>query len=78
MRSNELVGAHATLPVGTKVVVTNVQNDRKITVTIAGRIAAVGNRVIDLSQVAAIALRMGESDSITVTLEVVRGKDEQE
>jgi rare lipoprotein A len=78
MRSNELVGAHATLPLGTKVLVTNQQNDRKITVTITGRIAAAGNRVIDLSQVAAIALRMGESDSASVSIEVVRGKEEQE
>ncbi|MDR2070270.1 MAG: septal ring lytic transglycosylase RlpA family protein [Treponema sp.] len=78
MRSNELVGAHASLPLGTKVLVTNNQNDRHITVTITGRIAAAGNRIIDLSQVAAIALRMGDSDSVSVTIEVARTKEEQE
>ncbi|MDR0761061.1 MAG: septal ring lytic transglycosylase RlpA family protein [Treponema sp.] len=78
MRANELVGAHATLPMGTKVVVTNIQNDRKITVTITGRIAAAGNRVIDLSQVAAIALRMGDSDSVSVSIEVARDREPQE
>jgi rare lipoprotein A len=78
MRSNELVGAHATLPLGTKVLVTNLQNDRHITVTITGRIVAAGNRIIDLSQVAAIALRMGESDSASVSIEVVREKETQE
>jgi rare lipoprotein A len=77
MRSNELVGAHATLPMGTKVLVTNVQNNRQITVTITGRIAASGNRVIDLSQVAAIALRMGDSDSVSVTVEVARDRERQ-
>jgi rare lipoprotein A len=75
MRSNELVGAHASLPQGTKVLVTNLQNDRQITVTITGRIVASGNRIIDLSQVAAIALRMGEQDSATVTIEVVRERE---
>ncbi|MDR2742278.1 MAG: septal ring lytic transglycosylase RlpA family protein [Treponema sp.] len=78
MRSNELVGAHATLPLGTKVLVTNLQNDRHITITITGRIAAAGNRIIDLSQVAAIALRMGDDDSVSVSIEVVRGKETQE
>jgi rare lipoprotein A (peptidoglycan hydrolase) len=63
---------------GTKVVVTNIQNDRKITVTITGRIAAAGNRVIDLSQVAAIALRMGDSDSVSVSIEVARDREPQE
>jgi rare lipoprotein A len=75
MRANELVGAHATLPLGTKVLVTNLKNDRHITVTITGRIVAAGNRVIDLSQVAAIALRMGDDDSVSVSIEVVRGKE---
>jgi rare lipoprotein A (peptidoglycan hydrolase) len=78
MRSNELVGAHAALPIGTKVEVTNIQNDRKITVTITGRIAAAGNRIIDLSQVAAIALRMGDSDSVLVSIETARGREPQE
>jgi rare lipoprotein A len=77
MRSNELVGAHATLPLGTKVVVTNLRNDRHITITITGRIAASGNRIIDLSQVAAIALRMGDDDSASVSIEVVRDKEPQ-
>jgi rare lipoprotein A len=76
MRSNELAGAHSNLPLGTKVLVTNLQNDRQITITITGRIAASGTRVIDLSQVAAIALRMGEQDSTSVSIEVVRGKDD--
>jgi rare lipoprotein A len=63
---------------GTKVLVTNLRNDRHITVTITGRIAAAGNRIIDLSQVAAIALRMGNDDSVSVSIEVVRGKETQE
>jgi rare lipoprotein A len=78
MRSNELVGAHATLPMGTKVQVTNLRNDRHISITITGRIAASGNRIIDLSQVAAIAVRMGDDDSVSVSIEVVRAKETQE
>jgi rare lipoprotein A len=77
MRSNELVGAHPNLPLGTKVLVTNLQNDRQITITITGRIAASGTRIIDLSQVAAIALRMGEQDSTSVSLEIARPKSGQ-
>jgi rare lipoprotein A len=77
MRSNELVGAHANLPLGTKILVTNLQNDRQITITITGRIAASGTRIIDLSQVAAIALRMGEQDSTSVSIEIARPKGGQ-
>jgi rare lipoprotein A len=72
MRSNDLAGSHPNLPLGTKVLVTNLQNNRMVTITISGRIAASGNRVIDLSNPAAIALRMEENEVTSVSLEVVR------
>jgi rare lipoprotein A len=72
MRANQLVGSHPVLPRGTKVLVTNIQNRRQVVVTITGRITATANRIIDLSQVAAIALRMGDSDSVVVSIEVIR------
>jgi rare lipoprotein A len=78
MRSNDLVGAHPNLPLGTRVLVTNLQNDRQIVVTVTGRIAASGNRVLDLSQVAAIALRMEENDVASVSIEVVRERTDDD
>jgi rare lipoprotein A len=78
MGANELMGAHAALPLGTRVQVTNLQNDRRVTVTITGRIAAAGNRIIDLTQVAAIALRMEDADSVPVSIELAREKETRE
>jgi rare lipoprotein A len=77
MRSNEneLVAAHPNLPIGTRVKVTNLQNNREIVVTITGRILTSGSRIIDLSQVAAIALRMGEADSVSVSIATVRERN---
>jgi rare lipoprotein A len=72
MRSNDLAGSHPNLPMGTKVLVTNLQNNRQVTITISGRIAASGNRVIDLSNAAAIALRMEGNDVTSVFLEIIR------
>jgi len=72
MRSNDLAGSHPNLPLGTKVLVTNLQNNHQVTITISGRIAASGNRVIDLSNPAAIALRMEENEVTSVFLEIIR------
>jgi rare lipoprotein A len=73
---NELVAAHPNLPFGTRVKVTNLQNNREVVVTITGRIVASGTRIINLTQVAAIALRMGDEDVVSVSIEVVRENPE--
>jgi rare lipoprotein A len=54
----KLTAAHRKLPLGTKVVVTNLHNGRSVLVTINDRGPYWGNRVIDLSYRAARVLGM--------------------
>lgn len=49
----DLTAAHRTLPFGTKVRVTNLDNNRSVVVTINDRGPFVKNRIIDLSYGAA-------------------------
>ncbi len=53
---NALIAAHRSLPFGTRVTVTNLQNGRSVTVRIADRGPAITSRMIDLSREAAARL----------------------
>jgi len=55
---NGLTAAHRTLPLGTRVRVTNLHNGRSVLVTINDRGPYVGRRVLDLSHGAARELQM--------------------
>jgi len=55
---HDLTAAHQTLPLGTRVAVTNLRNGRSIEVRVNDRGPFVGGRVIDLSYAAARALDM--------------------
>jgi len=55
---NALTAAHRTLPLGTKVRVTNLHNGRSVLVTITDRGPFIRNREIDLSAGAARELKM--------------------
>jgi rare lipoprotein A len=70
---NELTAAHRTLPFGSKVRVTNRDNNKSVVVRINDRGPFVGKRVIDLSRAAASALRMMNSGVARVKLEVLAG-----
>jgi rare lipoprotein A len=76
IRSPDLVGAHPSIPIGAKVTVTNLQNGATTVVTITGRIAASGNRILDVSESAARALGMTTGEAAQITLEVVRDRSE--
>jgi rare lipoprotein A len=76
IKSSDLVGAHPSLPMGTKVTITNLQNGYTTVVAINGRIAASGSRIIDLSEGAAKALGMAASGATQITLEVIRERSE--
>jgi len=54
----ELTAAHPSLPLGTRVMVTNLSNGRSVQVRINDRGPFVGGRAIDLSYAAATVLRM--------------------
>jgi rare lipoprotein A len=55
---HELTAAHPSLPLGTKAEVTNIENGRRVTVTINDRGPRGGIRIIDLSREAAHQLDM--------------------
>ncbi len=68
---NDLTAAHNTLPLGTYVAVTNLNNDRSVVVRINDRGPFVKNRVIDLSYAAARALDMIGPGTAPVRIEVL-------
>ncbi|MGB3402231.1 MAG: septal ring lytic transglycosylase RlpA family protein [Microcoleaceae cyanobacterium] len=68
---NDLTAAHRSLPFGTKVRVTNVNNGRSVVVRINDRGPFTGGRVIDLSAAAAQAIGMISSGVAPVQVEVL-------
>jgi rare lipoprotein A len=67
-----LTAAHRTLPFGTRVRVTNLNNHRSVTVRINDRGPFVSNRSIDLSDSAATAIGMTSSGVAHVRMEVLQ------
>jgi rare lipoprotein A len=69
---NALTAAHRSLPLGTKLRVTNKSNGRSVIVRINDRGPFVGRRVIDVSLAAAHKINMVRAGRAQVTLEIVR------
>lgn len=69
--SQGLTMAHRTLPLGTKVLITNTANQRSVVVTVNDRGPFAGSRVADLSRAAAEKLNMVRSGLATATLHVL-------
>jgi rare lipoprotein A len=67
----ELTAAHRTLPLGTRVRVTNVANGRSVVVRINDRGPFVDGRIVDLSRAAARALGALGEGLFDVRLEVL-------
>ncbi|HLL30999.1 MAG TPA: septal ring lytic transglycosylase RlpA family protein [Allosphingosinicella sp.] len=70
---NGLTAAHRTLPLGTKLRVTNVANGRSVIVRVNDRGPFVGKRLIDVSLGAARQIQMIRSGTAQVRLELVPG-----
>ena len=70
-KHNKLTGAHKTLPFGTRVRVTNVENNQSVEVVINDRGPYVEDRIIDLSREAAEQLGFINKGLADVKLEVV-------
>ncbi|HEU4345928.1 MAG TPA: septal ring lytic transglycosylase RlpA family protein [Candidatus Binatia bacterium] len=68
---NELTAAHQTLPLGTRVMVTNLESGGSIEVTINDRGPFAKGRIIDLSYAAGKALGMIAPGTAAVRIEVV-------
>jgi len=72
-----LTAAHKTLPMGTIVKVTNLENNRDVVVRINDRGPFVGTRIIDLSNKAAHEIDMVKKGTARVQLEVIGFKGKQ-
>jgi rare lipoprotein A len=70
-RHEEMVAAHRTHRIGTHVRVTNLENDRSVTVRIADRIPAGTEAIIDLSRRAAQELGIDEQGQARVRVEAI-------
>lgn len=68
---NALTAAHKTLPFGTKVLVTNKNNGRSVTVVINDRGPFIKGRIIDLSKAAAAEIGMIGSGVAPVTVAIM-------
>ena len=68
---NQLTAAHRTLPMGTRVLVTNLKNGRAVEVRINDRGPSVDGRIIDLSFAAAKELGAVPSGTIPVRIRVI-------
>jgi rare lipoprotein A len=66
---NELTAAHRTLPLGTEVTVTNLENGRQVVVAVNDRGPYAKGRVLDLSKGAARRLGMLEEGTAQVRIE---------
>jgi hypothetical protein len=69
--SKGLTASHANLPLGTRVRVTNLQNDKQVIVTVNNRIVETPNRLIDISKAAADNLEMNPRGTTPVRIEVL-------
>lgn len=68
---NELTAAHPSLPLGSKVLVTNLKNGKSVQVRINDRGPHVNGRIIDLSYAAAKQLGAVSGGTIPVRLQVI-------
>ena len=69
---HKLTAAHRTLPLGTRVRVTNTRNGRSVEVRINDRGPYGRGRIIDLSEAAARRLDMIDAGVVPVTVEVIK------
>ena len=70
-RRGKLTAAHKTLPLGTKVKVTNTRNNRSVKLRITDRGPFIRGRIIDLSEKAARRLDFIKAGVVPVTLKVI-------
>jgi rare lipoprotein A len=70
---NSLVAAHRTLPFGSILRVTNLNNGREVEVRVIDRGPFVGDRVLDLARAAAVSLDMIGTGTAPVRIELLSG-----
>lgn len=70
---NSLVAAHRTLPFGSILRVTNLNNGRDVEVRVIDRGPFVGDRILDLARAAAVSLDMIGTGTAPVRIELLSG-----
>lgn len=70
--NQKMTAAHRSLPFGTKVLVTNLSNNKSVIVTINDRGPFIKGRIIDLSRIAAEQLDMIHSGVCDVEIKVLK------
>jgi rare lipoprotein A len=73
--TRQLTAAHRSLPFGTRVLVTNLENGKSVTVRINDRGPFVEGRVIDLSLAAATAIGLAGRGVVPVRVEVLERQE---
>jgi len=73
---NQLTCAHRTLPLGSVLRVTNLENNKSVVVTVNDRGPVPENRVIDLSRAAADALGFSDQGLAPVKVELIGPRSE--
>ena len=68
---NKLTAAHPTLPMGTRLLVTNLNNGRSVTVRVNDRGPTVEGRILDLSYAAARELGAIGDGVVPVRIQVI-------
>ncbi len=68
---NAMTCAHRTIPFGTVLLVTNMDNDLQVRVTVNDRGPYAAGRIIDLSRGAASEIDMLETGTVRVVIKVV-------
>ena len=71
-KSSKMTAAHRTLPFGTEVKVTNLSNNKSVTVSVNDRGPFVKNRIIDLSKAAAVKLDYVDQGVTKVKIEPIK------
>jgi rare lipoprotein A len=69
---NALTAAHGTIPAGTHVKVTNLQNGKSVVVVVNDHMSAHGKIIMDISQRACKELQFGPGGEAKVKLEIER------
>jgi rare lipoprotein A len=71
-----LTAAHKSLPFGTRIIVTNLQNHKTVTVKINDRGPFIDGRILDLSYQAAKEISMLNEGVADITIKIIRlGKE---
>jgi len=72
---NGFTAAHRTLPLGTTVKVTNLDNNKSVEVVVNDRGPFLKGRIVDLSKAAAIEIGLIENGTAEVEIEVIESKE---